>query len=270
VGGVDQPAQARRPAVAVLHGRGQDAVVAPVALTGELPHGQQLQRRHPELDQRREQLDEPVEGPGGCAGADVQLVEDLLVQRLGGEAGVGPVEARVVDRRGALRTLGLPPRRRVGPIDGLGVRTVQAVAVPGAGTDVGRVARWWPRASGVSGTTRSPSARTTSTRSAAGAQTWKVVPSSGRQVAPNGVVVMGTSGTGGHGRKREGPGRSRLPAGRPGGSRRPRRVPAASGSPCAHARSRAASGPRRAAGRSATADPGRPTGPRRTAPTTRP
>ena len=45
MGGVDEPLQRPRAAVAVLHGVGMDAVVAPVAVAGELGHRHQLDRR---------------------------------------------------------------------------------------------------------------------------------------------------------------------------------------------------------------------------------
>ena len=51
VAGVDQPLQPVRPAVAVLGGVGEDAVVAPVAAAGELGDRHQLDRGDAQLAQ---------------------------------------------------------------------------------------------------------------------------------------------------------------------------------------------------------------------------
>jgi hypothetical protein len=62
---VHQAAQARRPAVAVLRGVGQDPVVAPVALARELPDRHQLDRGDPEVGQLGQPRDDRVEGALG-------------------------------------------------------------------------------------------------------------------------------------------------------------------------------------------------------------
>ncbi len=129
VGGVDEPAQPRRAAVGVLGGVGEDTVVAPVAPTRELGHRHELDRGHAQLAQLREARNDAVERPLRRERADVQLVEDQLVERDAAPAAVAPV----VPRRDHLGrpgdALGLERRCRVGQL----VAAVQSVAVAAAG-----------------------------------------------------------------------------------------------------------------------------------------
>ncbi len=114
VGGVDEAGEALRAAVARLRRRDVDAVVAPPPASGELADGHELDRRDAELAQLGEVLDRRVEGPLLRERADVELVEDEVL-----EAHVrprrGPREGpRVEHPRGPADPAGLPARARVG------------------------------------------------------------------------------------------------------------------------------------------------------------
>ena len=118
VRGVDELLQPERAAVGGLGGALVDAVVAPAARAGELGDRHQLDRRHAELGQRGEVRDRALEGALGRERADVQLVDDAVVQAGGAELAVGPLEGeRVDDPRGPAQALGLPARARVGQLD---------------------------------------------------------------------------------------------------------------------------------------------------------
>ena len=49
VAGVDQTLEGFRTAVAVLHGKGVNPVITPIAIPGELGHGHEFQRGDPQF-----------------------------------------------------------------------------------------------------------------------------------------------------------------------------------------------------------------------------
>ena len=82
VGGVDEPLEAERPAVAGLRGAEVDAVVAPAVAAGELGDRHHLDRRDAELRERGQVLDRGVERALAGERADVQLVDHERGQRV--------------------------------------------------------------------------------------------------------------------------------------------------------------------------------------------
>ncbi len=98
-------------------GRGRvDAVVAPVPVPGEGRHGHQLERGHAQLAQPGEVRDHAVEVAAGRERADVELVQDELVERDAGSR--GDLEAaRVHHPRGAAHALRLEARARIRVVD---------------------------------------------------------------------------------------------------------------------------------------------------------
>ena len=115
VAGVDQAAQPLRPPVARVRRVEADAVVAPVPRPGELGHRHQLDRGDAQRLEMRELLDRRLEGALGGEGADVELVEDVTLERQPGPAGVVPGERPGVHHaRGPVHALRLPARDGVG------------------------------------------------------------------------------------------------------------------------------------------------------------
>ena len=121
---VHEPPEVVRRAVAVRRGEQVHAVVAPAPAPGEVGQGHQLDRRHPQVPERLQPLRDPLEGPLGAEGADVQLVDDQLFRR---EALPGPVGPAKLARVHHLRR----------PVDPLGLDS----GSPGRGTAPGRRSR---------------------------------------------------------------------------------------------------------------------------------
>ena len=78
MGRAHQPREALGAAVGGLGGADVHAVIAPPAGAREFAHGHDLDRGDPELGQRGQMGDRPVEGALGTERADVQLVQDQL------------------------------------------------------------------------------------------------------------------------------------------------------------------------------------------------
>src|SRR5262249_37677729 len=76
VAGVHQALEPVRAAVRVMRGVEGRAVVAPPAVTPELPHRHQLDGRDAEADEMGQAFDGGVESALGGEGSDVQLVQD--------------------------------------------------------------------------------------------------------------------------------------------------------------------------------------------------
>jgi hypothetical protein len=81
VAGGDQALQALRTAVRALDREGQHAVIAPVASPRELRDRHDLHRRDPQVAQAVQMRDDRVKGAFGREGPDVQLVEDVVLER---------------------------------------------------------------------------------------------------------------------------------------------------------------------------------------------
>ena len=121
VAGIDQPLEPLRTAVAVLDGEGIDAVVAPVALPGELGHRHQLQGGHAQFQQVVEAGNDRGEGAGRGEGADVEFVDQVVLERQTGPGAVAPGEgARVDDPRRSVDALRLPAGGWVGALAAVG------------------------------------------------------------------------------------------------------------------------------------------------------
>ncbi len=90
--------EAHQPARAAVDRRGRaqrDAVVAPVPATGKVGDRHQLDRGDPEIDEALEARDQRLEGALLGRGADVDLVEDEVLERDPRGAGVGPREVEI-------------------------------------------------------------------------------------------------------------------------------------------------------------------------------
>ena len=127
----------RRAAVGLLHGEGEDSVVAPIAPAGELRHRHDLHSRHAEIDQVVECAHRPREGAliGECP--DVQLIEDPLPQWSRAEFCVAPRVGQIDHLRGTVHTIGLCARGRVGQCGALVEDVlVQRAGAPGCGASV--------------------------------------------------------------------------------------------------------------------------------------
>ncbi len=94
VAGVDEPGQAVRSAVGLVHGPESDAVVAPAVAAGEGRDRHQLDDVDPQLGEVVEVVDRGVEGPLGRERADVQLVDHRTGQRDAAPGLVGPARWR--------------------------------------------------------------------------------------------------------------------------------------------------------------------------------
>ena len=92
VRGVDEALIGRRPAVRLMHGVPEDAVVAPVPLAVEAVDRKQLDVRHAELDQVVEPADRGIQRPLRGEGADVELVDQPAGELAAGPRVVGPGE----------------------------------------------------------------------------------------------------------------------------------------------------------------------------------
>ena len=160
VGGVHEAGQRLGPAVGVLDGGREHAVVAPVAVAGEGVQRHQLDGRDAEGGQAGELVDRRVERAGRRERADVRLVEHGVdegrraTRRRSTSKGAG-----VDDRRGPVHPVGLPSRGGVGERAPAVEAEAVAVAVPDAVDD--RRPKSPPRGPGQ-GTDR-PSSSSTST-----------------------------------------------------------------------------------------------------------
>ncbi|MNH06316.1 hypothetical protein D3C79_656780 [compost metagenome] len=109
---VNQLAQLVRGAIAVLRGEWQHAVIAPVAIPGELPDRHQFDRGNTQLGQGRQALDDPGIA---AAQADVQLIDDRFVPGAAVPVRMLPAVGRLVHQlAGAVHAFGLVARCRVG------------------------------------------------------------------------------------------------------------------------------------------------------------
>ncbi len=124
--GVDETFEPVGAAVARLRRVQVDAVVSPVARTGELRDRHELDGGDAERDQVRQAIDRRVERPAGREGADVQLVGDEVGDGAPAPAAVGPGERpRVDDAAPTVGAARLMARGRVG-----------ALAAPGDDEDI--------------------------------------------------------------------------------------------------------------------------------------
>jgi hypothetical protein len=115
MGSVDEAREPLGPAVGRMRGEGVEPVVAPAALARIGRDGHHLDRGHAELAKRAKLRDDAGERPLLRERADVQLVEDEILERDAVPRSVGPLEARCIDDlRRAAHAVRLRPRARVG------------------------------------------------------------------------------------------------------------------------------------------------------------
>ncbi len=108
VAGVHQLLQSMRPAVTVLGRIQLHAIVAPIAIAGELRHRHDLHGRDAQLAQLVQTADDGLERPLRGERADVQLVENQVFAAHAFPTRIGPDEAlRADDRRGGVNAIGL-------------------------------------------------------------------------------------------------------------------------------------------------------------------
>ncbi len=125
---IDEASEPVRPAVHGMCREVVQPVVAPVAVAGEGRDGHQLDRRDAELAQAAQPRDDAVEGAVGRERADVQLVDDQLVE-VQSSPGRNVERARVDDARGTAHAFGLPARAGIGK--GRSAVEHERVVVPG-------------------------------------------------------------------------------------------------------------------------------------------
>src|SRR5204863_4906999 len=89
---VDEPLERERSAVARLRRADVDAVVAPVPMPRKLPDRHELDGGDSQLAECIEPLDGSVERPLCCERADVQLVDDEILDGYAGPPAVVPRE----------------------------------------------------------------------------------------------------------------------------------------------------------------------------------
>ena len=129
--GLDQPLQARRPAVDVMWREEIDAVVAPAAIARELRHRHELDGVDAERGEVGEALDDPVKRSGGGERARVQLIKHGALERHAFPAGIGPHVRAVIDNLGqAQHAIGL----RCGARVRTDLASIEREAVARAGT----------------------------------------------------------------------------------------------------------------------------------------
>ncbi len=113
VAGVDEPLEAVRAAVGLVHSAPQDTVVTPALDAVEAVDRHDLDERDAEIHQVVELLDRRVERAGLGERADVQLVDHSARQRPARPALVGPLEGVPVDARRLVHAARLPQRPRI-------------------------------------------------------------------------------------------------------------------------------------------------------------
>jgi hypothetical protein len=110
VAGVDEPLVGGRPAVGLLDGVPEDAVVAPVVRAVERVDRQQLDELDAQLDEVVQPLDRRIQRALGRERADVQLVDDAAGQHPAGPRPVAPRVGVGVEPAGeAVDAVRLPP-----------------------------------------------------------------------------------------------------------------------------------------------------------------
>ena len=115
---VDKPREPLRPAVDGVGRRVEHAVVAPATGTGEGRDGHQLDRRHAQLAKPGQPGRDRSERALRREGADVELVENELVDRPSGPAAVVPGKRpRIDDLRRAADAERLGTRARIGQLE---------------------------------------------------------------------------------------------------------------------------------------------------------
>ena len=125
--GVHQPFQPLGSAIALLHRKGINAVVAPVTAARKLGHRHDFHRGEAQLLEVVQMGDNRVKGAGGGEGAHVQLIDDKIFQGQAEPALVFPGKVGVRHLGGPVHVFRLMPGGRVGTFC-LPVETVEITA----------------------------------------------------------------------------------------------------------------------------------------------
>ena len=124
---IDKPLQAFRAAIAILHSKGMNPVVAPIAVAWELSHGHQLNRRHAQFLQFNQVWNDRIKRSFAAVRADVDFIDDVVFQREPTPVRIPPSKSPIVDDFGSpVNTFWLGLRCRVGPID----FPIEAIEIP--------------------------------------------------------------------------------------------------------------------------------------------
>ena len=121
---VDEAFEAVRAAIGCVDGEGRDSVIAPVAAAGEGRDGHDFNGRDAGVDEGIKVRDDGVEGALRSESADVQLVEDVLVDGEAAPSAVVPAEGGAGDLGWAVHALGLEARSRIGKIAAIDTKEV--------------------------------------------------------------------------------------------------------------------------------------------------
>src|SRR6185312_1035086 len=117
VAGVDEPLQSFGTPVVMLDCVQEDAVVAPIALTGTLRHGHQLYRSNAKCGQVVQARDDGIESSFRRERADMEFVEDHRGQRPAPPCDILPNMVPVIDDLGgAVHSFGLRLASRIGAL----------------------------------------------------------------------------------------------------------------------------------------------------------
>ena len=112
--GIHQSFQAFCASIGVLWGKREGAVIAPVALSGELCHRHQLQCGYPELTQIIETGNYPVKCAVRGKGSHMQLIHEVFFKGNAFPIAVVPGKARIDHLGRAMHTVRLAAGSRVG------------------------------------------------------------------------------------------------------------------------------------------------------------
>ena len=126
---VDEAAQVLGPAIGAGRRPPIDAVIAPVPAAGEVGNRHQLDRGDPEPAQLGQLIDQRGKGSLRGVGADVELVDDQVVDRQTGPGFVAPLKRQRIDDLGrTVDPLRLEPRGRIR----VRLATIEPVLVAGS------------------------------------------------------------------------------------------------------------------------------------------
>src|SRR5579875_2011642 len=127
--GVDEPLQPRRPAITLLNGKGENAVIPPVPAARELRNRHQLNDRDAQPLQIIKMQNDGVKRVFGCVRADVKLIEDITFQGQASPARIIPLKSfGIPNLRRLMDFFRLKPGGRIGPL-GLVVQTVDVTSL---------------------------------------------------------------------------------------------------------------------------------------------
>lgn len=111
VAGIDELLQFSRTAVGILDGKGEYAIVAPVAISGELVNGHQFDGGDPELEKSGKSRNDRCKCSFRGEGAGVEFIDDKFSALESRPSGIGPQKFVGIEQgRGSVNSVGLPAR----------------------------------------------------------------------------------------------------------------------------------------------------------------